>query len=146
MATSKELKAISKSRLKSAKKLMDCNDFDGAVYLMGYSFECALKAVICKRLNFMNYPDKSGDGDKVNIFKTHKFDILLALSGMEQDFNLKLSPQRRAENWGTLTKWNPEIRYEPIGTHTQPEADRMYTALTEDPEGILTWITKHKKW
>lgn len=146
MATSKELKAISKSRLKSAKTLMASGDYDGAVYLMGYCFECALKAVICKRLNFINYPDKSGDGEKVNIFKTHKFDILLALSGMEQDFNLNLSPSRRVENWSTLTKWNTEIRYEPIGTHTKPEAERMHTALTEKPEGILTWISKYKKW
>ena len=145
MATSKQLKLISKSRLKSAKYLMDCGDFDGAFYLMGYSFECALKAVICKRLNFVNYPDKSGDGEKVNIFKTHKFDILLALSGMEQDFSL-LSPQRRAENWGILTKWNPDIRYEPIGTRGKSETERMYIALTEKPDGILTWITKHKKW
>ena len=145
MATSKELKLISKSRLKSAKVLMNSEDYDGAFYLMGYSFECALKSVICKRLNFLNYPDKSGDGEKINIFKTHKFDILLALSGMEQDFSL-ISPQRRAENWGILAKWNSETRYEPIGTRTQVETERMYTALIEEPDGILTWINKHKKW
>lgn len=145
MANHKELKAIAKSRLKAAKILLDHKDYDGAVYIMGYAMECCLKAIICKRLNLLQYPDKSGSRDKDNIFKTHKFDILLTLAGLESDFNINLSLERY-ENWSELTKWNTELRYEPIGTCNETDAERMYKALIETPNGVITWITKHRKW
>ena len=145
MANYRELKGIAKSRLKAAKILLEYSDYDGAVYMMGYALECCLKAIICKRLNLSQYPDKSGSKDKDNIFKTHKFDILLTLSGLENDFSLNATPGRY-ENWSELTRWSTEIRYEPIGTQKEADAKRMYEALTEAPEGIITWVTKHRKW
>ena len=145
MANHQELRDISKARLRTAKILLDNSDFDGAIYMMGYVLECALKAIICKRLNLPSYPDKGGSKDIENIFKTHKFDILLTLSGMENDFSLK-SPKRRYENWSELTKWSTDIRYEPVGTRTRAEAERMYNALVGKPHGIITWIKRHRKW
>ena len=121
MANHQQLREISKARLRTAEILLDNFDFDGAVYIMGYALECALKAVICKNLNLLNYPDK-GSKDIENIFKTHKFDILLILSGMENDFSLK-SPKKRYENWSELTKWTTDIRYEPVGTRTATKVD-----------------------
>jgi len=144
MANHQQLREISKARLRTAEILLDNFDFDGAVYIMGYALECALKAVICKNLNLLNYPDK-GSKDIENIFKTHKFDILLILSGMENDFSLK-SPKKRYENWSELTKWTTDIRYEPVGTRTATEAKRMYNALVEKPHGVITWIKRHRKW
>ena len=146
MANYRELKEIAKSRLRASKILLDHKDFDGAVYIMGYALECCLKAIICKRLNLAQYPDKSGSRDKDNIFKTHKFDILLTLCGLENDFSLSSAPPRRSGNWSEVTKWNTELRYEPIGSRNEAEAKRMYEALVESPDGIITWITKHRKW
>ena len=147
MANHKQLREISKSRLRTSKILIDHQDYDGAFYMMGYVLECALKSVICKRLNLANYPDKDSSEDKRSIFRTHKFDILLTLSGIEKDFSLStLVPARRSENWSIATKWRPETRYEPIGSHNQIEVVRVYEALTENPEGILNWISKKKKW
>ncbi len=150
MANHKELKKISKSRMRASEILIKHKDYDGAYYLMGYALERALKAIICKRLNLSQYPDKyrgdKGDSqEKVNIFKTHNFDILLTLSGLESDFTL-IAPERRAENWSECTKWNTQIRYEPVGTRSEADAKRMYEALIEKPEGIITWIKKHNKW
>ena len=145
MASGKELKAIAKSRLKASKILARHRDYDGAVYLMGYALECCLKATICKRLNLVQYPDKSGSKDKDAIFKTHKLDILRTLSGLENDLGLK-SATRRYENWSEFTIWSVEMRYDPIGTFTKEGAERMYEALTEKPDGIITWINKHRKW
>jgi HEPN domain-containing protein len=146
MANGKELKQISISRLKAAKILIENKDYDGAVYIMGYALECALKSAICKLLNLSSYPDKGGSRDIENIFKTHRFDVLLILSGMSNDFNLNTAP-RRYENWSELTKkWSTEIRYEPIGSRTETEASRMYLALLEKEHGIITWINKEKKW
>lgn len=146
MANHKELKAIAKSRLRASRILLAHMDFDGAVYMMGYALECCLKAIICKRLNLAQYPDKNVSTDKNNIFKTHKFDILLTLSGLENDFSLSTAPPRRSENWSLVTRWKPEIRYEPIGSRSEEDTKRMYEALVEDPDGIITWINKRRKW
>lgn len=145
MATHKELREIAKSRLKASRILLNSLDYDGAVYIMGYALECCLKSVICKKLNLAQYPDKSDSKDMANIFKTHKFDILLTLSGLANDFGAT-SPSRRWENWSEMTKWSTDLRYSPIGTHNEAKARRMYEALTENTDGILTWITKHRKW
>lgn len=145
MANCKELREIAKSRLKASEILMKHNDYDGAAYIMGYALECGLKAVICKRLNLSQYPDKNGNKDKESIFKTHNLDILLTLSGLENDFSLT-SPARRSENWSDATKWTTDLRYAPIGTRKKLDVQRMHQALTELPDGVLTWITKHRKW
>jgi HEPN domain-containing protein len=145
MANHKQLREIAQSRLKAGKTLLDDGDYDGAVYMMGYAIECALKAVICKRLNLASYPDQGVGGEIATFFKTHKFDILLTLSGLEKEFTLA-APQRRSENWSESTKWHPDMRYAPVGSKTKIEAERMHIALSERSDGILSWISKHRKW
>ena len=113
---------------------------------MIYVLECALKAAICKTLRLRNYPDKSGFDKRDNIFKTHNFDILLTLSGMEKDFSLRSASKKRYQNWSEATKYKVDVRYEPIGSRSLSEAKRMYKALTEKPNGVISWIAKHRKW
>ena len=143
MANREELRKLSKARLKAAKLLYDKEDFDCAVYLVGYVVEFALKAAICKRLNLGDYPD-SGAHEK--IFKTHHFDRLLTLSGMSDIISLS-GPRKLWENWSELTQeWRPDVRYEPIGTYSQQEIERKFEALEERPHGFLTWIKRYRKW
>ncbi|MGB2624020.1 MAG: hypothetical protein WAN25_16880, partial [Candidatus Acidiferrum sp.] len=56
--------------------------FDGCAYLCGYVVELALKARICSTLNIDEYPEKGRLGDT---FKTHGFDELRVLAGMERE-------------------------------------------------------------
>jgi hypothetical protein len=73
------------------------------------SLNC-LKAVICATLRIEDYPDK---GTRLReALKTHDFDDLKLLAGMEMEFNL--DPMRFAY-WSTAGKWRPEQGYEAEG-------------------------------
>lgn len=149
MATRAQFRQLSFSRLKAGKILLREGDYDGSVYIVGYSLELALKAVICKRLNFPHYPDVGSSTtpmDVANIFRTHDLDILLTLSGMSNDISLVSTNTRLFQNWSDLTKWKPSLRYEPLGTYSLVDAQRMIEALEETPNGVLTWIRSKRKW
>ena len=149
MANRKQLKVLAHARLKAAKTLMDKRDYDGAVYIVGYVLELALKAAICKRLNLQEYPDQGSPTIKneiAEIFRTHDLGILLMLAGLSSDLSLATASARLLQNWSDLTTWKSSSRYEPIGTYNLAEAQRMIEALEERPDGILTWLKGKKKW
>jgi len=149
MADRIQLKKLSVSRLKAAKILLRESDFDGAVYIVGYVLELALKAAICKRLNLSNYPDKGSPTVKnevADIFRTHDFGILSTFAGLSNDLSLATASSRLLQNWSDLTSWKPGSRYEPLGTYTRNDAERLIEALEESPDGILTWIRRKRKW
>ena len=74
MATGSDLKNIAKARLASAEILIKAKDWHGAAYMLPYALECALKAVICKTLNLMAYPDDyKSKTDVRSFFSTHLF-------------------------------------------------------------------------
>lgn len=140
MATRNELKRIATTRLKEAKALYDKGLYDGAVYLAGYVSEIALKVRICRILKETDYPDTGRIG---GVYKTHKIDELILLSGLREQLNRKLSaePQFRA-NWDLVTNWSELFRYRPIGSATQIDALDVIEALEDSNYGIFTWIKK----
>ena len=142
MINRKQLKALSSARLGSTKYLCKHGDYDGAAYFLGYVVEFALKAVICKRLNLLNYPDF---GPLSEIFKTHDFNVLLTLSGMSDKININ-GELKLWENWSKLTQWRPDIRYDPLGTYTEEYVEERIDALENKQCGLLIFVKKHKKW
>ncbi len=112
----KELKKIARARLKDAEALFNARRYDGAVYLCGYAVELALKNRICRALNWEKYPVSK----KLNNFKTHDLVLLLQLSGIEKKINTTLLAE-----WSIVSEWNPELRYQEIGSVTKDEARLM---------------------
>jgi len=158
MASAKDFRELSKSRLRVAKLLMKNKDYNGVVDNVGYSLELALKAVICKHLCIGSYPDAVTAAPKtkqyqtevkiVNFFKTHDFSILLMLTGLSKFFNLatSISPNL-VQNWGYITMtWSTEVRYEPIGTYSKAIAQAMIDAAESSPDGVITFIKNKKRW
>lgn len=78
-----DLAQIASARLEDAKILLAAGRFDGAVYLCGYGVEIALKARICKTLNWAEFPDTRGEFRNLESFRTHDLDASLRLSGLE---------------------------------------------------------------
>lgn len=142
MADRQHFRELAKARLKTVKILFENNEYDTAAYLIGYVVELALKATICNRLNLEEYPET---GEDAQMFKTHRFDRLLMLSGMSNKININGEP-KLFENWSELTEWRPDVRYLPLGTYTKDDVERKIKALEEDPYGLLTWIKKRRKW
>lgn len=145
MATSKQLKEIAEARLKAGCILLAAGDADLAVDCFGLALELILKASICKTLNLENYPDQ-GTGEVVNIFRTHTFDVLLILTGFDREVTGD-KRKRLFENWSKATsEWSASKKYEPMGTKTKADADRMYKALTEEGDGVKSWVYNKNQW
>jgi len=140
MPTRQELKKLAKIRLLEAKALFDKGLYDGACYLAGYVVEMALKARICRILDMAAYPES---GEISRLFKTHKYDDLVKLSGLERKFEeAKKLNSELFTNWSLVTEWSEEFRYRPVGTNSKIRAQQIINALENPKDGIFTWIKK----
>ena len=93
-------KHIAEMRLEDARVLLDRNRHHGALYLAGYSVECALKWAITRRLELVYLPAD---------LETHDLQKLVGISG--------LMPQLREDTavaplFSALADdWGPQERY-----------------------------------
>lgn len=149
MATGIDFRALSRAKMSAAKLLLRKGDFNGVIDNVGFSLELALKAVICKKLRLQNYPDSLSialtktEKEIINFFKTHDFVTLLLLSGYSVDFSISPSTQRQlAQNWGVLAAWSPDVRYEPVGTYSQTDAQNMLNAANDRRYGVMSYLKK----
>lgn len=141
MATREELSALAELRLREAEALFDAQLYDGCVYLCGYVVELALKATICRLLGIQDYPDKRSDRIG-NAFRTHDFDELRLLAGLQNEGALNAGPV--FDNWSTATTWKPEVRYAQVGHYNRETAERVLEAVRGQPHGVLTWL--RQRW
>jgi HEPN domain-containing protein len=119
-----DLRKLSRARLKEAEVLYQAGKFDAAVYLCGYSVELALKHRICMTLGWKEYP---ASRTKYHSFFVHDLEVLLHLSGREA---MILSKGRLAY-WNSVADWNPEYRYNAVGTAQKFQAEKMIKAVRE---------------
>ena len=118
----KELRLLSRERLKDAKALRTQRRYHGAIYMAGYAVEIALKERICKTLqwkDFASFPSSPN-------LKIHNLDTLLIFSGVERHVK-----SRYLVEWSIVQSWNPEQRYEiPASPPTDSMAGEMIAATT----------------
>ena len=118
-----ELDKIARARLEDAKALLEAARYDGAIYLCGYAVEVALKARICRTLNWLHFPETSHEFHNYRSFQTHELEVLLRLSGQEASVK-----QQHFAQWNTVAVWKAESRYNVIGSATMSVADEMVKA------------------
>lgn len=116
-----DLDQIAAARLEDARVLLAASRFDGAVYICGYAVELALKARICRALNWPDFPFTRREFEGYASFRTHDLEVLLRLSG--QEANIK---QNHFLLWNPVALWNPDVRYRSIGSATKPVAETMF--------------------
>jgi len=115
-----DLEDIARARLEDSEVLYEAKRYDGAAYLCGYVVELALKAKICDTLGWKGFPETKREFENYRSFRTHSLDVLLSLTGVEQEVKTKLLAE-----WSIVAKWDPEVRYKPIGTAKPEDADLM---------------------
>jgi HEPN domain-containing protein len=118
-----ELRKIARERLKDADALLAAKRYDGAIYLGGYVVELSLKSRICKNLSWKRFPQTGGEFKNYQSFRTHDLDVLLSLSGSEE----KIKTRYLAE-WSAVATWDPEARYNPIGSASKVDAELLVQA------------------
>ncbi|MBI5555810.1 MAG: HEPN domain-containing protein [Elusimicrobia bacterium] len=126
-----ELRKIARARLKDAEALFNSKRYDGAIYICGYAIELALKYRACRALRWPEYPSTKKDFEGLNSFKTHSLEMLLRLSGVEEKVKTKY-----ASEWSFIKNWNPEMRYDPIGSTTKQQT-RLLIESVKILVGIL---------
>jgi HEPN domain-containing protein len=138
LATRQQLQQLAKLRLTEAERLYAGGFYDGAAYLCGYVLEFALKARICKLLRLSEYPEK---GEIGRLFKTHDFDNLKILAGLSGEITATKNTEL-FNNWSVAALWTPEQRYLPKGTVDKKKAEEVLASIKDDPNGVLTWLSK----
>jgi HEPN domain-containing protein len=123
MIATPDVSKIARARLKDAQVLLAAKRYDGAIYLCGYAVELGLKARICRALKWAGYPSSRKEFEGLQTFRTHDLDLLLRLTGREQG----IKTTHFAE-WSAVAQWNPEARYQPVGTATATDAQIMIQA------------------
>ncbi|HEX4142162.1 MAG TPA: hypothetical protein VHY91_01320 [Pirellulales bacterium] len=69
---------------------------------------------------------------------THDLEDLLALANLKPNLDADAAANAALfANWGVAKDWKETSRYE---QKTQPEAQAMYNAVADDPDGVLAWI------
>ncbi|MFQ5792285.1 MAG: HEPN domain-containing protein [Acidobacteriota bacterium] len=121
-----ELDNIALARLEDARALLAAGRFDGATYLCGYAVEVALKARICRTLNWPEFPRTGSEFQAYRSFQTHELDVLLRLSGQEPRIK-----QNHFALWNAVAVWKVESRYNVVGTAQQPDATAMIQAADQ---------------
>jgi HEPN domain-containing protein len=115
-----DLRRLAKARLQDAEALFQARRFDGAVYVVGYSVEIALKARICKTLRWKDFPSTQKEFEGLGNFRIHRLSMLLRLSGRDEFIKTKYLAE-----WSEIAAWDPDTRYRPAGSATKSEAERM---------------------
>ena len=121
-----ELDRIAQARLDDAKALLGTNRYDGAIYLCGYAVEVALKARICRALNWPDFPATNSEFQAYRSFQTHELDVLLRLSGQEQRIK-----QHHFADWSNVAVWKSESRYNVVGTAQKGDVEAMIKAAEQ---------------
>ncbi len=106
--TVEELQNLSRDRLVDAKVLNEAGRNDWAAYTCGYVIELALKKRICETLRWKGYPSTEKEFIQLKSFKTHDLDMLLHLSGIEDEIK---KGEEALTQWSIISSWNPETRY-----------------------------------
>ncbi len=76
-------------------------------------------------MNWDVYPLTRKQFQNYSSFKTHKLDVLLRLSGAEENIKSKFLAE-----WSVVSEWDPEDRYQPIGNIKEEDAKLMLESVT----------------
>ena len=128
MITVVTLRGTAREYLRAAKLLRTRRSYDASVYLCGYAVEIALKARICRTLNWTTgFPETNAEFQFKGNLKTHNLEALLEYTGIQSRFRSP-GPQGLLTDWSVVSKWNPEERYNPRGTKSLADVSSMIAA------------------
>jgi len=88
--------------------------------------EISLKARICRTTHWTGFPETRGEFQDYQSFKTHNLDVLLKLSGVSE----KIKTTYLTE-WSAVATWDPEARYNPVGTARDADARLLVQAAKQ---------------
>lgn len=132
-----QLQQLAEERVRDAEALLEAGQWSGAYYLAGYAVECGLKACIAKLTNQDDYPDK----DLAQRCYTHNIEVLVEVAGLVLQRKTDVTANAAlGANWLIVKDWSEKARYQ---LWTEPQARKLFAAVTDINNGVLTWIRVH---
>lgn len=134
-----DLRTMAEERILDAKVLLDGGRWAFAYYVAGYAIECALKSCVFSRMILTGgvFQDKK----IAESCFTHNFGKLVELSGLKGELDARHAASPAFGGcWGIAIQWEETQRYVP---KTQAEAERLYEAITQIPDGVLPWLRNY---
>ena len=131
-----QLRQLAEDRILDAACLLAGGRPAGAYYLAGYAVECGLKA--CIMAHVQNTGVIFQDKKYAEKCWTHDLEGLLVLANLKPTLDADTAAKPvLSGNWGIAKDWEETSRYQ---QRTQAEAQALYDAITNDPDGVLPWI------
>lgn len=138
-----ELQKMATERILDAEALLKAGRWAYAYYVAGYAVECALKSCVLAQMIYTG-----GVFQRKKFAEecfTHDFGELLDLAGLRNALNAQLAASAGAGAafgvyWGRAAQCKETRRYE---DRTQAEAERLYEAITHNPDGVLRWVQNY---
>ena len=130
----RDFRRLAELRLADAHALLAIRRYAAAYYLAGYAVECGLKACIARQFRLYEFPPNDA-----NKLYTHRLDVL----GQHERLAGALDVQKQsvpgfASNWSVVIVWREDSRY--TYDWSRDEAERLLTAITQVPDGVMEWI------
>jgi len=102
MIANTDLRGMAHEYLHAAKLPRTRRSYDVAVYLCGYAVKIALKARICRALNWSTgFPESTAEFKSKSSLKTHGLEGLLEFASIQSRIKLRTRRKRPAVNGGT---------------------------------------------
>lgn len=134
-----ELQKLSDERIEDAQSLLAATRWSGAYYLVGYALECALKSCVLARVEQTGiiFEDKKF-AEKC---WTHDLETLVKQADLVSERGLSIEANEQlGTNWLVAKDWSELTRYR---FSTQQQAEKMFEAITNNPDGVLQWVKNH---
>jgi hypothetical protein len=128
---------LAEERVLDAGSLLAAGRWSAAYHIAGYAAECGLKACI---LAFLEYNLEVIFRERRYSEKcwVHELPALVDLAGLDAVLRAKIADSGAfAGFWGIAKDWKETSRYE---FKTQADAEQLYEAITQEPDGVLAWI------
>ena len=130
---------MAEGRILDAAALRGAGRWAYAYYVAGYAVECGLKS--CVLAQMIQTGGVFTDKKFAEQCFTHDFGKLVELAGPTAALNAELAANQAFVGfWSTVKDWKETSRYE---QKSQPEADALYLAITNDINGVMRWIRNY---
>ncbi len=134
-----DLRLLAEERIKDAKALLDGQRWSFAYYAAGYAVECGLKSCVLARMIYTGWVFQ--EKWKAQECLTHEFNELIRLAGLKTELtSAHAANQGFVNRWAKVARWDVTTRYQ---HRTQAEAEELYEAVTNDPDGVLKWLRNY---
>jgi hypothetical protein len=130
---------MAEERILDAGSLRAAARWAYAYYVAGYAVECALKSWVLAQMIHTGgvFTNKKFAEECF----THDFGTLVKLAGLTTALNVESATNPAFVGfWGTVILWKETSRYE---QKSQPEADALYLAITDNTNGVMRWIRNY---